>query len=73
MMEKLSDEVFAERCEDFLANYQIVMERVTKAAVLSGRNPEDIHVLAATKTVPHELIAFAIKNGIKLIGENKAQ
>ncbi len=73
MMEKLSDEVLAERCQDFLANYKIIMERVTQAAVLSGRKPEDIHVLAATKTVPHELIAFATQNGIQLIGENKAQ
>ncbi len=73
MMEKLSDEVYQSRCQDFLSNYQVIMERVARAAELSGRKPEDIYVLAATKTVPHELIAFATKNGIGLIGENKAQ
>ncbi len=73
MMEKLSDDVFQSRCQDFLANYDIIMERVAKAASLSGRTAEDIHVLAATKTVPHELITFATEHGIHLIGENKAQ
>ena len=73
MTEKLYDELFEKRCSDFLANYQVIMERVAEAAVLSGRKPDDIHVLAATKTVPHELIGFATSNGIKLIGENKAQ
>lgn len=72
-MEKLSDEVFKKRCEDFLFNYHVVMEKVAKAAQLSGRKPEDICVLAATKTVPYELIRFATQNGIKVIGENKAQ
>lgn len=73
MMERLSDEAFEERCHDFLENYKIIKERIARAAVLSGRKAEDIHILAATKTVPHELIAFATQNGIKLIGENKAQ
>ena len=72
-MERLSDNVLEERCCDFLANYQIIMEKVAEAAVISGRKPEEIHVLAATKTVPHELIAFATEHGISLIGENKAQ
>lgn len=73
MMEKLSDETFQSRCQDFLSNYEVIMKRVEEAAKLSGRKAEDIHVLAATKTVPHELIAFATANGIQLIGENKAQ
>ncbi len=73
MMEKLSDEVFQSRCRDFLFNYQVIKERISQAAQISGRKPEDIHLLAATKTVPHELIAFATENGIDLIGENKAQ
>ena len=73
MMEKLSDEVFHSRCQDFLANYEIITQRVAQAAKLSGRTLEDIHILAATKTVPHELIGFATNHGIDLIGENKAQ
>ena len=73
MMEKLYDEAFKKRCDDFLANYQHIMKRIEQAAVLSGRKPEDIYVLAATKTVSPELIAFATDHGISLIGENKAQ
>lgn len=73
MMEKLSDEAFQSRCQDFLHNYEIIMHRVKEAAHLTGRSLEDISVLAATKTVPHELISFATEHGIRLIGENKAQ
>jgi pyridoxal phosphate enzyme (YggS family) len=72
-MEKLSDEVFASRCADFEENFKIIQENIATAAIQSGRKPEDIHLLAATKTVPHELIAYATEHGIRLIGENRAQ
>ena len=43
------------------------------AAIKSGRKPEDIRFLAATKTVDAELINYAISLGLKFIGENKVQ
>ena len=33
-------------------NYKIVTENVAQAAIKSGRKPEEITLLAATKTVP---------------------
>ncbi len=72
-MEKLFDDGFAARCADFDANLRVIKDRIAQAAMLSGRKPEDIHLLAATKTVPTQMINYATEHGITLIGENKAQ
>lgn len=66
MMEKLS-------AEEFDINYAAVTERLKAAAEKSGRNINDITLLAATKTVDTETINYAISKGIKFIGENKVQ
>ncbi len=71
-MEKWSDELQA-RCKTVKENYQRIMERISEAAVKSGRKPEDITLLAATKTVPVEIINYGIDLGIHVIGENKVQ
>ena len=55
------------------ANLKVVRERIAEAAVKSGRNPEDITLLAATKTVSAELINKAIEFGLTHMGENKVQ
>ena len=73
MTEKLLAEDIKERCEIFDENFADITERVKKAAALSGRKADEILLLAATKTIPVEVINHAIKNGIKLIGENKVQ
>lgn len=66
MTEKSSVEIFNE-------NYKYIRERMAKAALKSGRNAEDIILLAATKTVDIELINHAIASGITHIGENRVQ
>lgn len=43
------------------------------AARLSGRDPSEVKIVAATKTVPAEIINFACENGISCIGENRVQ
>ncbi len=73
MTEKLLAEDIKERCEIFDENFADVTERIEKAASISGRKADEILLLAATKTIPVEVINHAIKNGIKLIGENKVQ
>ncbi len=74
MTEKLYDSAeLASRCADFDVNFAIIKERIAQAAIQSGRRAEDIHLLAATKTVPTELISYATSHGITLLGENKAQ
>lgn len=69
MTEKLLGKGF-ERVEE---NLKTVRENIAQAAVRSGRNPEDVKLMAVTKTVEPEYINFAISRGIDLIGENKVQ
>ena len=66
MMEKLSAKEFDE-------NYSSIIERINNAAVRANRKPEDIILLAATKTVDIDTVNYAIEKGIKYIGENKVQ
>ncbi len=71
MTEKQS--VDAQRFADIEYNLGIIRERIADAAVKSGRKPEDIKLMAVTKTVAPEYINHAIRCGIDLIGENKVQ
>lgn len=50
-----------------------VQEKIAKAALASGRNPEDIHLVAASKTQSSETIRAAIASGIAICGENRVQ
>lgn len=71
-MEKLSDEL-QQRCCDLEENFKRIQQNIAEAAVKSGRKPEDITLLAATKTVPVEVINHGLNLGIRHIGENKVQ
>lgn len=73
MTEKCSIEEINRRIENFDRNYANVLERMERAAQRAGRNIDDIRLLAATKTVPVEVINHAIASGIKLTGENRVQ
>lgn len=46
---------------------------VNETALKAGRNPDDINILAVTKTVPVEQAAVVVKEGIKNLGENRVQ
>lgn len=72
MTEKLSSE-FEQRFLDVEENLKVIRERMAQAAVKSGRRPEEITLLAATKTVPVEVINHSIELGVDHIGENKVQ
>ena len=63
----------SERQEDIRRNYLEVTENIARAAERSHRRPEDITLLAATKTVEAPLINYAISLGLRHIGENKVQ
>lgn len=54
-------------------NLDVIRDRISEAAVKSGRKPEDITLMAVTKTVQPIFINHAIEHGIDLIGENKVQ
>lgn len=54
-------------------NIEIVRERVAAAAIRSGRKPEDVTIIAVTKTVGTDRIAQAIESGLTELGENRVQ
>ena len=54
-------------------NIENVKERIALAAKRSGRNPEDVLLIAVSKTYPAEDILKALDCGITDIGENKVQ
>ena len=60
--------------EDPLAsNVEQVRARVRRAAERAGRDPEEIRMVAVTKTVPVERIRRALELGLRLFGENRIQ
>lgn len=54
-------------------NLARLRERVAEAAVRSGRSPDEVALLAATKSVNPRLINLALDDGIRLVGENRVQ
>lgn len=50
-----------------------VKENIAVAAAVSGRIPDDIMLMAVTKTVPAEFVNTAFGAGVTLFGENRAQ
>lgn len=58
---------------DILHNLSLVKDRIKKACKQNGRDPEEIKLLLATKTVPAEHIKIALQAGYRLMAENKVQ
>ena len=54
-------------------NYKAVRFKIDEAAVKAGRNPDDVRLMAVTKTVESVYINKAIEIGASLIGENRVQ
>ncbi len=73
MTEKSLIDADQKKIDDITYNYNVICERIAQAAIKSGRNPEDIKFLAATKTVAPRYINHAISLGLSYIGENKVQ
>jgi len=55
------------------ANLLKVQQNIEKAAYKSGRKPADIILVAVTKTVESDTIAFTHEQGISNFGENRVQ
>ena len=51
----------------------VIRQRIEAAAARSGRNPESIQLIAATKTVPVARIETALDAGVLHVGESKLQ
>lgn len=54
-------------------NFQQIRERIAQAAREAGRNPEDVQLVAVSKTKPAQLIAEAFRCGQLIFGENYVQ
>ncbi len=59
--------------EEILNNITDIQERINNACINSNRNPDEVKLLLATKTVPAERIKIALQKGYTLIAENKVQ
>jgi PLP dependent protein len=56
-----------------LENIASIRQRVAAAAQRAGRRPEEIALMAVTKTHPPERIREAYAAGLRLFGENRVQ
>ncbi len=54
-------------------NLARVRQRIAEAAHRAGRRPEDVALMAVTKTFPPEIIREAYNAGHRLFGENRVQ
>lgn len=59
--------------EQVLNNLNIILQRIEAACIKSNRNPKEVRLLLATKTVPADKIKIILNAGQTLIGENKVQ
>jgi PLP dependent protein len=55
------------------ANIASIQERIAAAARRCGRKPEEIALMAVSKTQPPERIREAYESGLRLFGENRVQ
>ena len=54
-------------------NIALIRDRITSATARAGRNPDDITLMAVSKTFPAEPILEAYEAGIRVFGENRVQ
>ncbi len=54
-------------------NINFIKNNINNACKKINRNPEEINLIAVTKTIDTEQMNAALKMGIKIIGENKVQ
>ena len=55
------------------ANLERVRERVARAAARAGRRPDEITLIAVSKTFPADAIRAAYEAGLRHFGENRVQ
>ncbi len=56
-----------------LENLSAVYKRMSRAALRADRNPEDVRLVAVTKTVDVEIIRVAVDLGLRIFGESRVQ
>lgn len=56
-----------------LENYRIVRQKIDEACLRSGRNPQDVTLIAVSKTKPVSMIEELLPAGVVDFGENRPQ
>lgn len=56
-----------------IENISSIYKRISHAAMRSGRNPEEVTLVAVTKTVDTKRIIEAVNAGLRVFGENRVQ
>lgn len=59
--------------DDLAARVRAVRQRVRDAAERAGRSPDDVLIVAVSKTVDAERVRVAYELGLKTFGENRVQ
>ncbi len=58
---------------DLAGNLARVKDSIAEAATRAGRHPEEITLVGVSKTHPAELLAAAVRAGLRHAGENRVQ
>lgn len=61
------------RDEQLLHNIRNIYGKIARSALRAGRNPEEIRLIAVTKTIDSNTIKRAIDIGLRDFGENRVQ
>jgi pyridoxal phosphate enzyme (YggS family) len=61
------------RVEAYRAAADRVRARIAEACARAGRDPDDVTLVAVSKTVPAEALRDAVAAGLDLFGENRVQ
>jgi pyridoxal phosphate enzyme (YggS family) len=58
---------------DFKSNADQVLAAIAEACQAAGRSPQEVELLAVTKTHPAEAADYVARFGLKAVGENRVQ
>src|SRR5579859_3608858 len=58
---------------DLAGNLARLTDDIGRAALAAGRQPEEITLIGVSKTQPAQLVAEAIRAGLRHVGENRVQ
>ena len=54
-------------------NLETICHKIKMAAETCGRNPEEVQLVAVSKTMPKEYLVQAVEAGVDILGENYVQ
>jgi pyridoxal phosphate enzyme (YggS family) len=58
---------------DFSARTDAIRAEISRACAAAGRRPEEVELMAVTKTHPAAAVDYAARYGLRSVGENRVQ